>query len=56
MEENKQSVNQENIDTPPPLSRSSRFNILLMKRTNHLAIFIFLAGIIYKLIQHFVLN
>lgn len=39
--------------TLPPLSRSSRFNILLMKRTNRLAIFTFVAGILYKVIEHY---
>jgi hypothetical protein len=36
---------------PPPLSKSSKFNILLMKRTNRLAIFMFVAGILFKIIQ-----
>ncbi|MCS7085528.1 MAG: hypothetical protein NZ534_05575 [Bacteroidia bacterium] len=35
----------------PELSPSSRFNIRFMRRTNILAITMFLGGIIYKLIE-----
>lgn len=47
----KNSSSEEPIE-PPPLSKSSKFNILLMKRTNRLAIFMFVAGILFKIIQH----
>lgn len=33
------------------LSKSSRFNLLFMRRTNRLAIFMFLGGILYKVIE-----
>lgn len=34
-----------------PLSKSTKFNILFMKRTNRVAIFMFVAGILYKIID-----
>jgi hypothetical protein len=36
----------------PPISASSRWNILFMKRTNRMAIAIFVGGILFKIIQH----
>jgi len=36
----------------PELSKSSRFNLRLMKRTNLLAILMFSAGVIYKLVEY----
>jgi hypothetical protein len=47
----KKNEAQEEPLEPPPLSKSSKFNILLMKRTNRLAIFMFIAGILFKVIQ-----
>lgn len=35
-------------NTPKPISKTTRFNILLMKRTNRLAIAMFVLGILYK--------
>lgn len=35
----------------PPISRSSKINLMLMKRTNRLAIAMFVGGILYKLIS-----
>jgi hypothetical protein len=36
----------------PVLSASSRWNIIFMKRTNRLAIAMFVGGILFKIIQH----
>lgn len=37
---------------PPPLSKSSRFNIKLMWNINRLSIAIFVAGVIYVLLRN----
>lgn len=39
-------------ENDPELSKSSRFNVRLMKRTNLLAILMFSAGLVYKLVEY----
>jgi hypothetical protein len=40
------------VEPKPVLSASSKWNIIFMKRTNRLAIAMFLGGILFKIIQH----
>jgi hypothetical protein len=49
-------INTKDANQPEGLSKSSRFNIRFMKRTNLLAVSMFTAGVLYKLIEYLFFN